>query len=165
MAPTRRASGRARFAAGDPEIGARFEAQRRLILAQERDLDVLRREVVAMRQKMHDGHRNRSALFDLKHDSGGMVDIEFLVQFLVLAHAHRHATLLDNAGNIALLARAAQAGLIDPALADQVAAAYRRFRKLQHTLRLNDAQYARVEPDLVAGERAAVRALWGAVLG
>ncbi|HQP65345.1 MAG TPA: bifunctional [glutamate--ammonia ligase]-adenylyl-L-tyrosine phosphorylase/[glutamate--ammonia-ligase] adenylyltransferase [Quisquiliibacterium sp.] len=156
---------RARFAAGDPEIGARFEAQRRLILAQERDLDVLRREVVAMRQKMHDGHRNRSALFDLKHDSGGMVDIEFLVQFLVLAHAHRHATLLDNAGNIALLARAAQAGLIDPALADQVAAAYRRFRKLQHTLRLNDAQYARVEPDLVAGERAAVRALWGAVLG
>ena len=156
---------RARFAAGDPDIGARFEAQRRQILAQTRDLGVLRSEVVAMRQKMHDGHRNRSALFDLKHDSGGMVDIEFLVQFLVLAHAHHHPGLLDNAGNIALLARAGQAGLIDAALADQVASAYRRFRKLQHTLRLNDAQYARVEPDLVAAERAAVRQLWAAVLG
>ena len=118
-----------------------------------------------MRQKMHDGHRNRSALFDLKHDAGGMVDIEFLVQYLVLAHSHRHPELLDNAGNIALLARAAATGLIDAELAPQVAGAYRRFRKLQHTMRLNDAQYARVEPALVAQERAAVRRLWESVLG
>ena len=56
-----------------------------------------------MRRRMHDGHPNRSALFDLKHDAGGMVDIEFAVQYLVLAHAHAHPALTRNAGNIALL--------------------------------------------------------------
>jgi glutamate-ammonia-ligase adenylyltransferase len=114
---------------------------------------------------MLDGHPNRSALFDLKHDPGGMVDIEFLVQYLVLAHAAAHPALLDNAGNIALLARAARAGLIDAASADACAQAYRDFRRLQHVMRLNDARYARVEPASVAAQREAVRTLWNAVLG
>jgi len=118
-----------------------------------------------MRRKMHDGHPNRSSLFDLKHDEGGMVDIEFAVQYLILAHAHRHPELLDNAGNIALLRRAGAAGLIDADLAERTAAAYRRLRQMQHGLRLNDAQYARVDPDTVAALRADVRALWQAVLG
>lgn len=155
---------RARCVAGDPEIGAAFEAERRAILATARDPGKLREEVVAMRKKMHDGHPNRSELFDLKHDDGGMVDIEFIVQFLVLAHAREHPELLDNAGNIALLGRAGKAGLIDAGLAERVAAAYRRFRQLQHALRLNDARYARVEPDEVAAERDDVRALWNAVI-
>jgi glutamate-ammonia-ligase adenylyltransferase len=156
---------RARFAAGDAAIGAAFEAERRAILARPRDLGDLRREVVAMRRKMHDGHPNRSALFDIKHDDGGMVDIEFAVQYLVLAHAHAHPELLDNAGNIALLARAGAAGLIDAALASRVAEAYRVFRQLQHSLRLNDSQYARVDPDSVAGARADVRQLRAALFG
>ena len=75
---------RARFVAGDADIGAAFEAERRAILASRRETGKLREEVIAMRQKMHDGHPNRSELFDLKHDDGGMVDIEFVVQFLVL---------------------------------------------------------------------------------
>jgi len=156
---------RARFAAGDRGIGEAFEAERRAILAQPRDVAKLRDEVTAMRRKMHDGHPNRSALFDLKHDAGGMVDIEFAVQYLILAHAHRHPALLDNAGNIALLQRAGAAGLIDAGLAVRVANAYRSLRQLQHTMRLNDAQYARVEPDSVAAIRADVRTLWGTLFG
>jgi glutamate-ammonia-ligase adenylyltransferase len=156
---------RARFAAGDPALGARFEALRREILAMPRDADALRGEVVAMRRKMLDGHPNRSELFDIKHDPGGMVDIEFLVQYLVLAHAARHPQLLDNAGNIALLDRAARAALIARAAAAACAQAYRDFRRLQHVLRLNDARYARVEPASVAAQRDAVRSLWRAVLG
>ena len=113
-----------------------------------------------MRRKMHEGHPNRSELFDLKHDRGGMVDIEFIVQYLVLAHSTQHPELLDNAGNIALLGRAAKAGLIDEALAARVANAYRRYRQLQHTMRLNDAQYARVAHDEVSEQSAAVIALW-----
>ncbi len=155
---------RARFVAGDTQIGAAFEAERREILARQREIGKLREEVIAMRQKMHDGHPNRGELFDLKHDDGGMVDIEFVVQFLVLAHAHAHVELLDNAGNIALLGRAGAAGLIDSDLAARVAEAYRRFRQLQHALRLNDARFARVEPDSVAPEREDVRALWRAVI-
>jgi len=151
---------RARFAAGDPALGARFERVRRSVLSLERDPRDLAREVIAMRRKMHDGHPNRSELFDLKHDRGGMVDIEFIVQYLVLAYARLHPQLLDNAGNIALLGRAAEAGLIAPSLATEVANAYRRYRQLQHKLRLDDTQYARVSLEVVAEQAASVRALW-----
>ncbi|HXF44810.1 MAG TPA: bifunctional [glutamate--ammonia ligase]-adenylyl-L-tyrosine phosphorylase/[glutamate--ammonia-ligase] adenylyltransferase, partial [Burkholderiaceae bacterium] len=160
---------RARFCAGDPQLGAAFEALRNEVLARPRDAAKLRAEVLAMRAKMHDGHPNRSALFDLKHDAGGMVDIEFIVQYLVLAHAHRHAALLGNLGNIALLRIAGELGLIDAKLAQQVGDAYRTYRRLQHAQRLNAAgeQSAptRVPPQEVAAEAAAVRALWQAVFG
>ena len=156
---------RARFAAGDARIGEGFEAVRRSVLAQPRDPAALAAEVITMRRKMHEGHPNRSGLFDLKHDQGGMVDIEFIVQFLVLAHGAAHSELLDNAGNIALLGRAGAAGLIDATLASAVADAYRRYRQLQHRLRLDDAQYARVDPEIVAEESKAVSALWESVLG
>jgi [glutamine synthetase] adenylyltransferase / [glutamine synthetase]-adenylyl-L-tyrosine phosphorylase len=156
---------RSRHCAGDPALGARFEALRRDILSLRREPAALRAEVLSMRRRMLDGHPNRSGLFDVKHDPGGMVDIEFIVQFLVLAHSADHPELLDNAGNIALLSRAGAAGLIDAAAATAVAQAYRDYRRLQHTLRLNDARYARVEPESVAAQREAVVALWGAVLG
>ena len=155
---------RARFCAGDRAIGERFEAIRRDVLARRRDLARLREEVVAMRRKMHDGHPNRSELFDLKHDRGGMVDIEFIVQYLVLAHSADHPPLQENRGNIALLGMAADAGLIDAGLAGTVADAYRRYRRLQHKLRLDDAEYARIAPDDAKDERAAVTRLWNAVL-
>ena len=151
---------RARFAAGDQALGERFEQVRRSVLSIARDPQTLAKEVIAMRRKMHDGHPNRSELFDLKHDRGGMVDIEFIVQYLVLAHAQLHPQLLDNAGNIALLGRAAEAGLIDRTLAEEVANAYRRYRQLQHKLRLDDTQYARVAPEVVAAQADSVVSLW-----
>lgn len=150
---------RARAAAGDTAIGSAFESIRRKALSRPRDLPGLRDEVVAMRRRMHDGHPNRSDLFDLKHDAGGMVDIEFLVQYLVLGYSCEHEPLLDNVGNIALLGRAAGFGLIDATLAQETADAYRRYRRLQHQLRLDDAA-ARVAPEAVEGERRPVRALW-----
>jgi glutamate-ammonia-ligase adenylyltransferase len=154
---------RARYVAGDASIGERFERLRNEVLAAPRDVAQLAADVLAMRRRMLDGHLNRSPLFDLKHDRGGMVDVEFIVQFLVLAHSHTHERLLGNLGNIALLGIASEIGLIDVKLAGAVAAAYRRFRKLQHGLRLNNAPYARVAADDVAGEAASVRALWRAV--
>jgi glutamate-ammonia-ligase adenylyltransferase len=103
-------------------------------------------------------------LFDIKHDPGGMVDIEFIVQYLVLAQSAHHPALLDNVGNIALLARSAAAGLIDGTLAAQVAQAYRDYRRLQHRMRLNDSRYARIEPSAASGQRRAVETLWRRVL-
>jgi glutamate-ammonia-ligase adenylyltransferase len=114
---------------------------------------------------MLDGHPNTSALFDLKHDRGGMVDIEFIVQTLVLTHAHRRPELLRNLGNIALLGMAGEMGLIDATLAHAVADAYRTFRQLQHRLRLNGAERARVAGAEVQREIEAVRRLWHAVFG
>jgi glutamate-ammonia-ligase adenylyltransferase len=156
---------RARHCAGDFELGHRFEAERVHVLTQVRDLAKLKSEVLAMRQKMLDGHPNSTALFDLKHDRGGMVDIEFIVQYLVLAHSHRHGDLVRNLGNIALLQMASGMRLIDVTLAREVADAYRAFRALQHRLRLNGAERARVEPAEVEAQAAAVRRLWVVVFG
>src|SRR5688572_2833991 len=154
---------RARFCAGNGEVGSEFEKIRIKILTRERNAAALAREVLAMREKLHAAHPNTSGAFDLKHDRGGMIDIEFSVQYLVLAHAHRHAQLTQNLGNIALLGMAAQLKLIDAELAEKCREAYRKFRRLQHALRLNGAQYARVPQEQVAGKSEAVRNLWKAV--
>lgn len=155
---------RARFVAGDTRLGERFEALRRDILLLPRNLEALRRDVADMRAKIAAGHPNRSALFDIKHDPGGMVDVEFITQFLVLAHARQHPVLVDNLGNIALLRLAAGAGLIPEDLAMQVADIYRLYRKTQHGLRLQGASMARAEPAQFETERAQVRRLWELII-
>jgi len=100
-----------------------------------------------MRQKMRDGHPNHSDLFDIKHDSGGMVDIEFIVQFLVLAYAATYPELTANSGNLALLGQAAKLGLIDKELSAAVQEIYRSLRRLQHKMRLNSAAPCRIEAE------------------
>jgi [glutamine synthetase] adenylyltransferase / [glutamine synthetase]-adenylyl-L-tyrosine phosphorylase len=155
---------RARFCAGDAAIGARFEAIREAVLRQSREEGKLREEVCAMRKKMHDAHPNRSTQFDLKHDAGGMIDIEFIVQYLVLLHASRFPQLTADIGNIALLKLCGELGLIDAPLANGVADAYRMFRKLQHQIRLQGSDRARVDMERVAQQVALVKALWTATL-
>ncbi|BBP05295.1 glutamate-ammonia-ligase adenylyltransferase [Sulfuriferula plumbiphila] len=156
---------RARYVAGDAAVGAAFERIRCDILTQPRDPARLREDVLAMRQKMHAGHPNHSDLFDLKHDAGGIVDVEFMVQYLVLAHAARHRELTRNSGNIALLRLAAELELIPASDAEAVRSAYRELRRLQHALRLHGIQTARIEPMQVAGHAAAVRRLWRTLFG
>ncbi|HJU71406.1 MAG TPA: bifunctional [glutamate--ammonia ligase]-adenylyl-L-tyrosine phosphorylase/[glutamate--ammonia-ligase] adenylyltransferase [Paucimonas sp.] len=156
---------RARFCAGDAAIGARFEAIRENVLRKTRDTAQLKQDVLAMRQKMREAHPNRSALFDLKHDAGGMIDIEFMVQYLVLGHAAQYPQLTGDIGNIALLKLCGELGLIDAALGIDVANAYRTFRKLQHQIRLQGEDRARVEPASVAAEAEQVRRLWGNLFG
>jgi glutamate-ammonia-ligase adenylyltransferase len=133
------------------------------VLRQQRDAANLKQEVAAMRQKMRDAHPGREGIFDLKHDAGGMIDIEFIVQYLVLRHAHTYPQLTANSGNIALLKLCGELGLIDAGLAQQSADAYRYFRKLQHKARLQGEEKARVAPALVEQQLAASRALWNSL--
>jgi glutamate-ammonia-ligase adenylyltransferase len=156
---------RARFVAGDRAIGSEFEALRVDILRQPRDAAALRTDVAAMRQKMLDAHPNRSRLFDLKHDRGGIIDVEFAVQYLVLAHAGAHAELTGNIGNLALLKLAARLELASEPRVQAAHDAYRRFRALQHGLRLQGERYARIESATVAESREAVLELWKEVMG
>jgi glutamate-ammonia-ligase adenylyltransferase len=157
---------RARFCAGDREIGEAFERERAEILCLPRIKEEVFTNVVDMRQKMLEGHGNPTCLFDLKHDRGGMVDVEFAVQALVLAYSHEHPELINNFGNIRLLSMAADAGLIEPAVAERAAAAYRRYRAIQRTIRLERGDIpARVDFAMVADEIAAVKALWVAIFG
>ena len=153
---------RARFCAGHAEVGRRFEIIRTEILCQPRDRDVLRSEIISMRHKMLDAHPNNSGLFDLKHDRGGMVDIEFIVQFLVLAYAHVHPQLTANSGSLALLILADKLGLVETKRAEAICLTYRRLRLLQHKKRLNH-QMPRVDASEI--DVAAVIELWKTLLG
>lgn len=154
---------RARFSAGSKVLGAFFDDVRFEVLSQKRDVDQLRHEILEMRRKVHAGHPNPTPDFDLKHDAGGMVDIEFIVQFLVLAFSNTHPQLIGNLGNIALLRIAGEAGLIQASTAQDVGDAYRLLRARQHRLRLDGAEKTRVdlglEPQLVEA-REVVLALW-----
>jgi len=156
---------RARFAAGSQRVGARFEHIRQEILKRPRALEPFAQQVRSMRDKMTAGHPNATALFDLKHDHGGMVDLEFVTQYLILVHAGQYPELLQNLGNIALLQLAGQVGLIPIELARRASDAYRNLRRRQHEVRLQGAEKARVEQDQLFEERRAVQELWEAVLG
>ncbi|MSQ52417.1 MAG: bifunctional [glutamate--ammonia ligase]-adenylyl-L-tyrosine phosphorylase/[glutamate--ammonia-ligase] adenylyltransferase [Betaproteobacteria bacterium] len=151
---------RARFCAGDAAVGAAFEAERRHILGLKRDLASLRADILEMREKLLEGHPNTGGLFDIKHDRGGMIDIEFMVQYLVLGSSHRHIELQANDGNIALLGVAAVHKLIPKPESDKVRVAYRMFRRRQHALRLAGERYARVPREELAAHADATLALW-----
>ena len=156
---------RARFCAGDADIGARFEQIRTDVLRQPRDAATLQREVLAMRQKMRNAHPNRSTQFDLKQDAGGMIDVEFIVQYLLLLHAAQHPQLTGNLGNIALLRLCDELGLIPAGTGIAAGDAYREFRRRQHLARLQGTEDARAEFDEVAVPMQAVQNLWRAVFG
>jgi len=159
---------RARFCAGDVAIGEKFEKIRSEVLAQERNEALLKQEILDMRQKVSEGHPNDSGLFDIKHDSGGMVDIEFIVQYLVLRFSQGHPILLGNLGNIALLSLASEEGLIPSDQALKTANAYRLYREYQHRIRLDGADKTRVSQEemdsALLEARATVKELWEKVL-
>jgi len=156
---------RARFAAGCARVAPRFEATRRAVLTATRDPAALRDEVRAMREKVRAARPVPAGRFDVKHSPGGMMDVEFAVQYLVLAHGAAHAALLDNAGNIALLQRAEDHGLLPTGVGRAAADAYRELRRAQHRSRLDEKPTQFEADDTLAAARDAVLALWQAVFG
>ncbi|MBW8844121.1 MAG: bifunctional [glutamate--ammonia ligase]-adenylyl-L-tyrosine phosphorylase/[glutamate--ammonia-ligase] adenylyltransferase [Burkholderiales bacterium] len=158
---------RARFCAGDTDLAEHCEAVRRQVLTAPRDASALKTEVKAMREKVRSARPVRDGLFDVKHSEGGMMDAEFALQTLVLAHGAAHPELLDNAGNIALLQRAEVAGLLPAGVGVGAANAYRELRRVQHKARLDEQSTALPAEAAapLAAHRDAVRALWQAVFG
>ena len=155
---------RARAVLARPAMAERFEAVRLAVITAERDAESLGDEIVAMRDKVRAAHRVPSDRFDVKHSVGGMVDVEFVVQYMVLAHAHAHPEMQPNLGNIKMLHRAEKVGLLPPGMGAVSADAYRTLRKIQHRARLDETS-TQIEPERVEQEVAAVRALWAHVLG
>lgn len=135
---------RARFGAGNRAIGQAFEQVRENILAMPRDWTSLRNDILDMRERISKERLNGNpdTLFDLKHDRGGLVDMEFAVQALVLRHGAVQPSLRLDHGNIALVQRAAELGLLGVdgvALARAAANGYRALRQMQHALRLRSS--------------------------
>ena len=131
-----------------------------------RDAGKVLRDVSDMRAKMLEGHPNNTSLFDVKHDRGGMVDIEFAVQAMVLIHSHNHPELINNFGNILLLEMMGSLGLIERKLANRCAGIYRTYRNVQRNYRLaHGLGSTRVDPKAYEQEAKSVRALWQTVFG
>ena len=151
---------RARFVAGDASIGGAFDAIRTEVLMQARDAQKLKAEVMQMREKMRAAQNFVANMFDIKHSSGGIIDVEFLVQYLVLAHAKSHPQLTENVGNIALLKLLSKLNIIEHDLTEKVVLAYRDYRRMQHVLKLQGSPHMRVETISVSTHIAAVKALW-----
>lgn len=136
---------RARFIAGDENIKIKFEQIRRNILSLPRDLAKLKQEVRKMREKMRANLTgNEANEFDLKQSKGGIADIEFIVQFNILAQAYQNPQLVTFTDNVRLLESLQTHGFIDPALAHTLKVAYCTYRDRGHreTLQGNRAVVA-----------------------
>jgi [glutamine synthetase] adenylyltransferase / [glutamine synthetase]-adenylyl-L-tyrosine phosphorylase len=153
---------RARFVCGMPTLSPRFDTVREAVITAPRDAQALKREIVAMRDKVRAARPVRAGRFDVKHSPGGMVDAEFAVQFLVLSQSALHRELIPNVGNIALLVRAEACGLLPKDVGEAAAAAYRELRRVQHKARLNE-EPTQLAADAMPTEREAILALWRAV--
>ena len=147
-----------------PSLDQRFNAIRNAVITAPRDIDALRAEIVAMRDKVRAARPVKAERFDVKHSPGGMVDAEFAVQFLVLSQSSAHPELCANVGNIALLLRAEEAGLLPTGVGKKAGAAYRELRRVQHRARLNE-EPTQVPMTSLTAERTAMLALWKAVFG
>ncbi len=154
---------RARFVMGLSSLAPRFDAVRCAVIGAPRDAQSLKSEIVAMRERVRQGHPVKADRFDVKHSPGAMVDAEFAVQYLVLLHTAQHPELADNVGNIALLQRAEKVGLLPAGVGEAAANAYREMRRVQHRARLNE-EPTDVPLNVLSAERDAVLKLWQLVM-
>jgi glutamate-ammonia-ligase adenylyltransferase len=151
---------RARVVAGSAGLAERFARVRRQVLASERDAQELRSEVRAMRERMRTELGSRNARgFQLKQDRGGIVDIEFMVQYLVLRWCPKYPELLRYSDTIRQLETLAGAELLEAADAEALIEAYQQYRAVGHRLTLAEAS-AVIGNDTLKPERQAVAALW-----
>lgn len=153
---------RARFVLGSDSLRQRFDTVREAVITAPRDAQALKQEIVSMRERVRSAHPVRGDWFDVKHSRGGMLDAEFVVQYLVLSQSAQHPELVANLGNIALLQRAEKAGLLPAGVGQAAASAYRELRRMQHTSRLDEGS-GLVPEALATTHRDAVLALWQAV--
>jgi glutamate-ammonia-ligase adenylyltransferase len=151
---------RARAIAGDSALCQRFEQIRIEALTRPRDTGQLKKEVAAMRQKLRQAQDPAPpGRFDIKQGSGGIVDIEFMVQFLILNHAHRLPDIARWTDNVRLLQALSTHHVIDTDIAFGVRRAYLILRAMAHRLNLKE-ESAQIEADRIIGLRRLVQRCW-----
>jgi len=131
---------RARVVAGNKTLGENFAYLREDVLKKEIDLDKLRLDIVEMREKIRAEHKSEAERFDLQHDKGGITDIEFISQYIVLAWSRLQPMLLVFPDNIRILETAESGSLLPRKMVDTLCHAYRLFRKERHRLMLLDEE-------------------------
>ena len=151
---------RARVVYGDPQLTSQFDTVRRDIMTLPRDGKTLQNEVREMREKMraHLGNKHRDR-FDIKADEGGITDIEFITQYLVLRYAHDKPKLTRWSDNVRILELLAQNDIMDEQEAMALTRAYTTLRDELHHLALQE-QPGHVAQTCFEAERTLVRASW-----
>ena len=151
---------RARFVAGDALLEQEFARIRSSVLRQERDPARLLQEVVVMREKMRDHLANKTEGFDVKQDSGGLIDIEFMTQAGVLLHAEKYGSCIRHTATLALIDELTKAGWYGPDDAANIADAYRYFRKLKNWHNLE----CEIDDSDISLHRENVASVWGRLM-
>lgn len=155
---------RARAVAGDAALCEAFEALRAQVISRPRDGARLRADVVAMRQRMRgELDRSRGARFDLKQGEGGLVDLEFLLQYLVLRDAAQAPALCAPRATPALIAAARDAGALDAAPADALCQAHATLAEAGLRCRLDRQPRITEQTDAIDAARAAIREAVGSL--
>jgi glutamate-ammonia-ligase adenylyltransferase len=156
---------RGRFVAGDIELKQQYEDIRQRILSLPRNEQQLKTEVRDMRDKMREAlAKNEKEIFDLKQSIGGIVDIEFIVQFLILAHASENAELTVYTDNIRLLKALSHLGFLSDSNAKVLKNAYCEYRDYGHHQVLQGERAIAGKDDFVEIQ-SQVEQIWHAVLG
>ena len=156
---------RSRVLAGEPALAKRVRAIRDEVLAQPREPEELRAQVLAMRRRMLAAKATTDpAVFDLKNDRGGIADIEFMVQYGVLAGASSQPGLLKYTDNIRLLDELSRHGALTADRARRLADAYRAYRARIHRLTLQERP-ERVDAGEFEAERRDVIEAWQIIMG
>ena len=154
---------RARGVCGDSELLKHFSEVRERILCLPRDIPTLSHDVCSMRAKMREHLlSNTNDKVDLKQCVGGITDIEFMAQFWVLAHAHKHQALTVFPDNLRIFEAAAGCGLLTEETSETLQGAYLALREQYHHLTLADTKYADESEELDA-IRQKVTQFWSAL--
>lgn len=157
---------RTRAIAGDPDLMREFEQERVAFLTQPRDESTLKAAILAMRLKMRTHlDKSKPELMDIKQGEGGMIDIEFLVQYWVLLHAHQTPELVRYSDNIRQVEGLVAAGVLADESGETLMSAYRFYRHLGHQYALAEKKLEAVPIEQVGAYRTQVMALWQQVFG
>ena len=155
---------RVRAIVGDVQSKLQFTEFKQEFVGQARDIDALRTEVVEMRNKMRASlDKSNAEQFDLKQGAGGIVDIEFMMQFFVLAYAHQYSDLMAFSDNMRILDAVAKAELLTQEQVAQLQQAYQTYRSKYHRVALQNEKPI-VESTCYTEQRAAVQSIWQAVM-
>ncbi|MGA8262663.1 MAG: bifunctional [glutamate--ammonia ligase]-adenylyl-L-tyrosine phosphorylase/[glutamate--ammonia-ligase] adenylyltransferase, partial [Arenicellales bacterium] len=151
---------RARMVSGPAALAAAFEEARREVICTPRDPDKLRADVQEMRERMRTANdRGTGDVFDLKQCPGGIIDIEFIVQYYVLRHAHQHPALAGPRGTLELLGLLGDTGLMSGDDAAGLKGAYQRYLDVDHGHKLAELEPL-IDNQRLADERRHVSAIW-----
>lgn len=156
---------RARAVGGDPLLMQRFEEIRKAVIGRPRKKTRLQKDVAEMRERMRKELLiAEPGMFDLKQGSGGIVDIEFLVQYLVLLKSHKSRELLKWTDNVRLIQTLLETGVFDEYTANLLKHAYLIYRATAHKLSLQEKQ-AKVPEEKLHRLRDRVEKIWQVFLG